>query len=135
MKGGYSEDSVFCGNDLSPIYSFTYWQYINKFVYFSHGFVILPPIQWINACHRNNIKCFGTIITEGNEGINLNNYIINNTDYMVEKLVKMAKFYGFDGYFINIESPYRNEDEVERYMKFIKLLKKEMKERISYSEV
>lgn len=42
MKGGYCEDNNFSGNDLSKIYTFTYWQYIDIFVYFSHGFLMIP---------------------------------------------------------------------------------------------
>ena len=41
---------------------------IDIFVYFSHNFVTIPPVGWVNAGHRNGITVLGTFITEFKDG-------------------------------------------------------------------
>lgn len=49
-------------------YYLVYWDVIDIFVYFSHHFVTVPPVGWINSAHRNGVAVLGTFIAEGNEG-------------------------------------------------------------------
>jgi hypothetical protein len=34
---------------------------------FSHERVTIPPVNWINTCHRNGVTCLGTFIVEGDQ--------------------------------------------------------------------
>ena len=65
MKGGYLEDKFNNGCfDLSEEpYTFIHWSLIDTFVYFSHHFITIPPLGWIEAGHKNGVKILGTIIT------------------------------------------------------------------------
>ncbi|KAG0173961.1 hypothetical protein DFQ28_002995 [Apophysomyces sp. BC1034] len=122
MAGGYKEDFAIQGNNYSTIYNSQYWQYVDTFIYFSHNRVTIPPVNWINACHRNGVSCLGTFIVEGDSGTpELDAFLEGppelyedyETDptriwspYYADKLVEIAKFYGFDGWLINIESEF-----------------------------
>jgi endo-beta-N-acetylglucosaminidase D len=87
------------------------------FVYFSHNRVTIPPLSWINACHTNGTRILGTIITEWKDGEAANelllrayedkdkNTTLNRTCTLAYKLANIAKYYGFDGWLINIEAP------------------------------
>lgn len=81
-----------------------YFLYNNYYYYF---LLYIAPC-WISTAHRNGVKVLGTFITEWQEGIQENLLLLYNDSYMItccQKLVSIAKFYGFDGWFINIESP------------------------------
>ncbi|CAH7671142.1 glycosyl hydrolase family 85-domain-containing protein, partial [Phakopsora pachyrhizi] len=58
FKGGYSE------NPYERGYSFEWLGPTDKFIYFSHHRVTVPPTQWINACHNHGTKVLGTLIFE-----------------------------------------------------------------------
>ncbi|CAG8449878.1 6005_t:CDS:10 [Diversispora eburnea] len=102
MAGGYTED------------------------YFKIGYsvqIAVPPPQWTNVAHRNGVKVLGTFITEWARDLlenelwvrgphteaplddleNVNRKVVSTV--FADKMVQMAIYYNFDGWFINIESP------------------------------
>ena len=107
MKGGYLEDR-FGSKDLEcEPYVFTQWSKIDIFVYFSHNFVTIPPLSWIEAAHKNGVKILGTIITEFKDGEKIWDDIFaskENQEVFVKNLTKIAKVVGFDGWLFNIEN-------------------------------
>ncbi|GJJ75865.1 mannosyl-glycoprotein endo-beta-N-acetylglucosaminidase [Entomortierella parvispora] len=157
MAGGYKEDNLPQGNDESSIYSIQYWSHIDTFIYFSHSRISIPPVVWTNAAHRNGVRCLGTIITEWLEGI-------LETDEMVtgpcstlvdednpendpvdrrwfsrtyaDKLVAMAVYYGFDGWFINIESILRGGGiQANQLIAFLRYLRQQIHAKIPGGEL
>lgn len=50
-------------------------------------------------------------------------------------MLKIVEYYGFDGYFINIESEYKNRKELKKYIEFIKKLKDKIHIIIPHSEI
>ncbi|CAJ0760474.1 24097_t:CDS:10, partial [Entrophospora sp. SA101] len=139
--GGYKENHFDLG------YSIQYWQYIDIFIYFSHQRIAIPPSQWTNAAHRNGVKVLGTFLTEHENdlfendllvcGPNSNNYSgggngSGNDDsnsrgivstYFADKMVKMAEYYNFDGWFINIETELIGKSlhakQIETFVKYL----------------
>ncbi|KAI4725921.1 hypothetical protein E4T49_06353 [Aureobasidium sp. EXF-10728] len=101
----------------NPSYSCEYLQAIDTFVYFSHKLkyfklVCIPPPSWTNALHRNGVKSLGTFIVEpqspdiskilqrtssGAQGWNYT---------LADQLTRVAHYYGFDGWLINIEKTF-----------------------------
>ena len=55
-------------NCADDIYYFKYWNMVDVFVYFSHHFITVPPVGWVNAAHRNGVTILGTFITESKSG-------------------------------------------------------------------
>ncbi|ETO19226.1 hypothetical protein RFI_18004, partial [Reticulomyxa filosa] len=139
-------------------YTLHFWQYVDVFVYFSHDFITIPPKQWIDVAHRNQTMILGTLITEHAKGSQLS-YEISCDDEKrektVEKLVSMAEYYGFDGYFLNFESHltpveyYEDESNKEKakeksdkcclaakkLVEFVDLLTKALKRKLPHAKV
>lgn len=125
MKGGYIDDHINNGHNNALAYRFTHWSLVDIFIYFSHHMVTIPPIAWTTVAHRNGVRCFGTFIieeppeTEVDEGRFLREYymgMVNKTLADVETvekvtsiLARIAAFYRFDGWLVNIEAPMAKE--------------------------
>lgn len=53
MAGGYLEyDTTDKSVPTFPTYRFVHWDLIDTFIYFSHHFVTIPPIAWIDIAHK-----------------------------------------------------------------------------------
>ncbi|KAF9356197.1 hypothetical protein BGX34_010040, partial [Mortierella sp. NVP85] len=155
MAGGYAEDSSSQGNDYSTVYNIQYWNYIDIFIYFSHHRITIPPAVWTNAAHRNGVRCLGNIITEHLEGMletdemvsgpgqalvdEVGNDIVNREWFSrtyADKLVDMAVYYKFDGWFINIESPLRGgAAQAKQTIAFLAYLREQIHARIPGGEL
>ena len=134
MKNNYLEDKYFQGTteeDLSKVgYTFTNWNLIDYFIYFSHHFITIPPESWINASHTNNVPMLATLITEHKQGFELCNKLLSDKsiiDTFVSKLVEITQFYCFDGWLLNIENKIKPE-HIENLIYFIKLLVRSLRD-------
>lgn len=36
-----------------------HWWYVDIFVYFSHNFITIPPVGWINQAHKHGVPILG----------------------------------------------------------------------------
>ena len=89
-------------------YVIYHWQLIDIFVYFSHHFVTIPPPCWTNAAHTHGVPVLGTLITESDDGVTRCSKFLEDTtswETLVNQLVDIAEYYGFDGWLLNIENP------------------------------
>ncbi len=87
-------------------YRFYHWAGIDYFCYFSHSYITIPTLSWINAAHNNGVKVLGTIIVESSRGRILLDEILQSRFYMssvVESLVLIAKSCQFEGWLLNVE--------------------------------
>jgi hypothetical protein len=113
-KGGYHDyESSGIQGVPDEDFSLEYLQLIETFVYFSHHLVTIPPPSWINTLHRNGVKCLGTLIvepaTEGASALLRDNGGQNGSTTrfpLATKLAEIARYFGFDGWIINIEKPF-----------------------------
>lgn len=113
MRNNYLEDRYFQGSGESNSYTFYHWSAIDLFVYFSHHMVTVPPESWINAAHENNVRCLGTFITEFSAGVVKCDELFAQVDTVVDQLVEITLYYGFDGWLINIENPIEKMDKLK----------------------
>ncbi len=139
MAGGYNadQDKYPSGTSNKNLYRFTYWQYIDTFIYFSHARVNYPPPGWTDSAHRNGVKSLGTFNIEGLTAESLRDVrdLLDSPSRRrsyAKKLAQVARAYGFDGYLVNIETPLPGEGaavrrRVQSLAKFVRELRREMR--------
>ncbi|OAG10834.1 uncharacterized protein CC84DRAFT_1139689 [Paraphaeosphaeria sporulosa] len=123
-------------------YCCQYLQYVESFIYFSHKLVCVPPPSWINTLHRNGVKAFGTLLiemqTRDTESLLRSTTRMENgqerKDFpLAKRLSDIASHYGFDGWLINIEKPFpQNNLELDPFLRQLKELIGVNKELIWY---
>ncbi|MCH7225901.1 hypothetical protein [Haloferula sp. A504] len=101
----------FTGGDA---YAFTYWQYVEEAVQWGgsagEGIIVPPTAEMIDAAHRNGVPILGTVFFPwqaiGGRLEWVQDFVQDdgNGNYPVaDKLIEVAEFIGFDGWFINQE--------------------------------
>ncbi|MFJ9454009.1 discoidin domain-containing protein [Kitasatospora sp. NPDC101447] len=95
-------------------YAFGYWQYVDKLVFWGgsagEGLILAPNPTVIDAAHRNGVKVYGTVFfppgAYGGQLQWVRDFVQKSgSRYPVaDKLAQAARYYGFDGWFINQET-------------------------------
>ncbi|XP_062601437.1 cytosolic endo-beta-N-acetylglucosaminidase-like [Saccostrea cucullata] len=137
MCGGYLTDRFVQGAEDPQPYRFYHWQYIDTFIYFSHHFVTVPPVTWINAAHKHGVKVLGTFITEWDDGKLRSQKLLESEESfkrIANKLVEITKYYNFDGWLINIENVIQS-DKTENLCNFVGYLTSQLHKAVPGSEV
>ncbi|MDQ2773163.1 MAG: PKD domain-containing protein [Bacteroidota bacterium] len=85
------------------LYNFTHWQYIDVLTWFD-GPVAIPTRPWVETAHRNGVKVIGSVFTTAADVAALVQKDAAGNYIGAQKLVDVANYYGFDGWFFNEES-------------------------------
>ncbi|MDO7908168.1 endo-beta-N-acetylglucosaminidase [Paenibacillus sp. JX-17] len=146
-------DSYSYTNEFSE-YLFNYWQYTDFYGYwhgmptagvpremydpnkdwtekwFEFGILNIPNPAYTNAAHKNGVRSIACIFFSDNDrGPQTYKQMLvqdENGDFPVaKKLVEMAHYYGYDGYFINQEEASKGvaPADIPLYKQFLKYLK------------
>lgn len=102
------------------------------FNYFSHYYITIPPLTWINACHRNGVPIIGTIIVEFDAGKKVLDQLLRSredTNRYIEAIVLVTKNFGFEGWLLNIECR-ADPEQVPSIKAFTRQLSKRIHEEI-----
>lgn len=113
-------------------YRFYHWAGIDYFNYFSHNYITIPPLPWINAGHRHGVPILGTIIIEFDNAKQLIDEILWSRQDLyryVEAFVLVTKNFGFDGWLLNIECSV-DPGQVAPLKEFVQQLTKRIHEEI-----
>ena len=102
---------------LNTVYSniFSYWQYVDTLVYWGgssgEGLIVTPSADVIDAGHKNGVPVLGTVFfpqaAHGGKIGWLNDFLQKDEDGhfpMVDKLIEVCNYFGFDGWFVNQET-------------------------------
>jgi endo-beta-N-acetylglucosaminidase D/PKD repeat protein len=103
------------GSNTFAANTFTYWQYVDKLVYWGgsagEGIIVPPSADTIDAAHRNGVPIMGTVFfppsVYGGKYEWVKQMLQQSSDGTfpaADKLIEVAKYYGFDGWFINQET-------------------------------
>lgn len=101
--------------------TFSYWQYVDILVYWGgssgEGLIVAPSADVVDAGHTNGVKVIGTIFmpqtAHGGKMEWLDDLLTKNEDGsfpVADKLIEVAKLYGFDGWFMNQETEGTDEE-------------------------
>jgi endo-beta-N-acetylglucosaminidase D len=111
-------------------YAINYWQYIDVLVFFggssSEGLILAPNPPIIDAAHRNGVPVLGCIFFPNANHIDWVRLLVQQSGSSfpaADKLIEIAHYYGFDGWFINQESTggdAMDALQVRRFMQYIK---------------
>jgi|GEM_PF-6429098 len=76
--------------------------------YFEIGFLNIPNPAWTDACHKNGVLSLGQPFFSNNDRgqITYKQMIVKDANGkfpVAEKMIEMARYYGFDGFFFNQE--------------------------------
>ncbi|KAK6047920.1 glycosyl hydrolase family 85 [Cooperia oncophora] len=141
MKGGYleeeSEDGIIISEETPSPYVFLNWWNIDIFCYFSHNFVTIPPVAYINIAHAHGCLALGTFITEWKGGAKICDQILGSEETVektVDCLVSVAVHYKFDGWLINIENRILAK-HIDNLTLFLRLLTDRMRVAVGFSRV
>lgn len=109
MKISYAPDGMdnwggwYTEQDKFNTFNFTNWQYVDVFIWFA-GKVCIPSKLWIETAHRNGVKIIGSVFPNSTEMNSLIQKDANGKFIAAQKLIDIANYYGFDGWFFNVES-------------------------------
>ena len=111
-------------------YQPTYWQYMDKLVYWagsaSEGIIIPPPAPVVDAAHAQGVKVLGQIFFPPTYYGGTYDWVVqmctkeNGSYIYAKKLYEIASYLGFDGWFINSESGGHDgwNDWIREYMSY-----------------
>ncbi|WP_197077761.1 endo-beta-N-acetylglucosaminidase [Actinobaculum suis] len=90
---------------------------------FEFGILSIPTPQYTNAAHRNGVKSIAVIYFDPffRPGLTFSEMFDKDSEgYIIgRKLVEMAKYYGFDGYFLNQEERGSDPSEFKPLMAYL----------------
>ncbi len=111
-------------------YTCSYWPYMDNLVFWGgsagEGLILAPNGGIIDAAHRNGVPVLGTIFFPPNAyGGNIQwvrDLVQRAGDSfpVADKLIEVAEYYGFDGYFINQETSGGNSALANDLIDFMK---------------
>ncbi|MEG0641663.1 MAG: endo-beta-N-acetylglucosaminidase, partial [Clostridium sp.] len=128
-----SDNAPSQGGDTENAYAFSYWQYVDSYVYWggtSKGIFLPPTADVIDSGHKNGVPVLGTVGFPWGRG---EGYIEQIREFLVkdengnfpvaDKMIEMANFYGFDGWFINQETYGCSKEDANLMVEFFTYMK------------
>ncbi|WP_283703052.1 endo-beta-N-acetylglucosaminidase [Clostridium perfringens] len=122
------------GSDSMDAYVFSYWQYVNSYVYWggsSRGIFALPTPDVVDNAHKNGVPVLATIGFPWGPGEGyveqVRAFLQKDKDGnfpVADKMIEIAEYYGFDGYFFNQESYGCVKDDADRMVEMLEYIKK-----------
>ncbi|MBK03279.1 MAG: endo-beta-N-acetylglucosaminidase [Deltaproteobacteria bacterium] len=118
------------GNHTFHSFTFQYWQYIDILVMWGgsagEGLILSPSADVIDAGHKHGVKVLGTVffppVKFGGKYQWVRDLLQKNADGIfpiADKLLEVATYYGFDGWFINQETAGGNAQDATLMREFL----------------
>lgn len=103
------------GSSDKAVYNFTNWQYVDYLIAWAgsagEGIIVPPSGDLTDSAHRNGVPVLGTVFfppeAYGGRSTWVDEFVVKAEDGsfpVADKLIEMANYYGFDGWFINQET-------------------------------
>ncbi|MGI5506829.1 endo-beta-N-acetylglucosaminidase [Lentzea sp. CA-135723] len=115
-------------------YATNYWQYIDELVFWggsaSEGLILAPNATVTDAAHRNGVKVIGNVFLPptayGGQIQWVRDFVKREGDRfpVADKMIQVARHYGFDGWFLNQETAGGNAQLAADMRDFVVYMKK-----------
>ncbi|MEU3753208.1 endo-beta-N-acetylglucosaminidase [Streptomyces olivoreticuli] len=103
------------GSDTADHYALTHWAYLDELVFWGgssgEGLILAPNAPVVDAAHRNGVPVLGTVflppVAYGGQLRWTRDLVRRGADAgfpLADKLIQVARAYGFDGWFLNAET-------------------------------
>lgn len=123
------------GSDKFHTYTFSFWQYVDKLVMWGgsagEGLIVPPSADVIDAAHKNGVPVYGTVFLPQKEHggkiewmHDLLKQREDGTFPVADKLIEVANYYGFDGWFVNQETQGGTPEDAQKMQQFLKYMQK-----------
>lgn len=109
-------------------YNPTYWQYMDMIVWWGgsagEGIIVPPSAPVVDVCHMNGVKVLGNVFfppisfSGDPEWVRQMLTKEGNEYPYARKMYEIAKYYGFDGWFLNEETKASTADEWAEWIKY-----------------
>jgi len=110
--------------------TFAFWQYVDVMVYWAgssgEGIIVPPSADVIDASHRNGVPILGNVFfppkVYGGKEEWVDQMLTQREDGSfpaADKLLEVAEYYEFDGWFINQETEGGDEGQAEKMQEFL----------------
>ncbi|PLV60428.1 discoidin domain-containing protein [Thermotoga sp. KOL6] len=120
-------------NNSFKTYPFSFWQYVDYLVAWAgsagEGIIVPPSADVIDVAHKNGVPVLGTIFFPPNVYGGRRNWVdqfLRKEDGrfpIADKLIEVAEYYGFDGWFINQETNGCKPEHAKLMREFIRYIK------------
>lgn len=122
------------GSPTADYYALTHWAYIDELVFWggssAEGIVLAPNAPVTDAAHRNGVRVMGNVflppVPYGGD-LQWTRDLVQRDSLgrfpVAEKLVEVARAYGFDGWFVNAETDGADSELAVRMQQFLRALR------------
>jgi endo-beta-N-acetylglucosaminidase D len=122
------------GTHSLNFYAPTYWQYMDTFCYWGGSdrdkrLILTPAAHVVDAAHRNGVPIYGKIffapLEYGGDFQRVKEFLKKSGGKfpVADKLIEAANYFGFDGWFINQETPGGTSSTADDMRDFIQYIR------------
>ncbi|WP_051809553.1 endo-beta-N-acetylglucosaminidase [Streptomyces sp. NRRL S-378] len=122
------------GSPTADYYALTHWAYIDELVFWGgsagEGIVLAPNAPVVDAAHRNGVRVLGNVflppVAYGGDLRWTRDLVQRDPSGrfpIAEQLVRVARAYGFDGWFVNAETDGGDSALATRMREFLRALR------------
>ncbi|NEY98898.1 endo-beta-N-acetylglucosaminidase [Heyndrickxia shackletonii] len=138
----HDQSSPVGSNDFN-VYAFDNWQLLDSYIYWAgtdEGIFAIPSPDIVDAAHRNGVPVYATLGFPWGSGspealAEIQAFTQQASDGsfpVADKMIEIAKYYGFDGYFFNQETSGVNKETAVRMNEMMRYAKRKSDIRFSW---
>ncbi|MGN7296025.1 endo-beta-N-acetylglucosaminidase [Ferdinandcohnia sp. SAFN-114] len=137
----HDEASSVGGNEFN-VYAFDNWQLLDSYIYWSgtnEGIFAIPTPDIVDAAHRNGVPVYATLgfpWGQSEEGVKeiekFTKQAADGSFPVADKMIEVAEYFGFDGYFFNQETYGVSKETAVRMNEMMHYIKRNSKLHISW---
>ncbi|WP_342042963.1 endo-beta-N-acetylglucosaminidase [Bacillus sp. OTU2372] len=130
------------GSNEFNVYAFDNWQLLDSYIYWAgtnEGIFAIPTPDIVDAAHRNGVPVYATLgfpWGSSAEGVaEIEKFTQQKQDGsfpVADKMIKVAEYYGFDGYFFNQETYGVSKETAERMNEMMRYIKRNSSLNVSW---